>query len=149
VGAVASTQSSIDIPADPDQVMAVIADLTSYPQWVDALRTVEVLSTGPDGRPETVRMVLQHKLLSDDYTVGYTWRVNDVSWKLIKGRTLTAMDGSYRIESTGSGSRVTYELTVDLNRPLPGLLKRTAEKLITDNALQGLKRQVAKTQGAR
>lgn len=143
-----STSSSIDIPATPDQVMAVIADLARYPEWVDALRTVDILSTGPDGRPETVRMVLEHRLLSDDYTVGYRWADHEVSWKLISGRTLNAMDGAYRVEPKDSGSRVTYTLGVELKVPLPGLLKRTAEKTITDTALKGLKRQVARV-GAR
>lgn len=139
-----STSSSIDIPATPEQVMAVIADLARYPEWVDALRTVDILSTGPDGRPETVRMVLEHRLLSDDYTVGYHWADQEVSWKLISGRTLNAMDGAYRVEPKDSGSRVTYTLGVELKVPLPGLLKRTAEKTITDTALKGLKRQVAR-----
>lgn len=144
----ASTTSNIDIPATPEQVMAVIADLERYPEWVDALRTVEVLRTGSDGRPETVRMVLEQRPLSDDYTVGYRWSDDEVSWKLISGRTLNAMDGAYRVEPKGSGSRVTYTLSVDLKVPLPGLLKRTAEKTITDTALKGLKRQVARV-GAR
>lgn len=124
--------------------MAVIADLDRYPEWVDALTTVEVLTTGVDGRPETVRMVLQHRLLSDDYTVGYQWGDDDVSWKLIQGRTLTAMDGQYRVEPKGAGSRVTYTLTVDLKLPLPGLVKRTAERTIIDTALNGLRTQVAR-----
>ncbi|MBO0811242.1 MAG: SRPBCC family protein [Microlunatus sp.] len=145
---VARTSSSIDIPATPDQVMAVIADLDRYPEWVDALTTVEVVSTGPDGKPDTVRMVLGHRLLSDDYTVRYDWGDHEVSWQLITGRTLTAMNGSYEIRSRGSGSHVTYALSVELRMPLPGLLKRTAEKTITDTALKGLKSQVART-GAR
>ncbi|SDS11986.1 SRPBCC family protein [Microlunatus soli] len=143
-----STQSSIEIPADPDQVMAVIADLDGYPQWVDALSTVEVLTTRDD-RPDTVRMVLEHKLLSDDYTVAYQWQPERVSWKLIEGRTLKAMDGSYEIEQIAAGTKVTYTLSVDVNLPLPGLLKRTAEKTIIDAALKGLKRQVAAVRDGR
>ncbi|GAB3912298.1 cyclase [Microlunatus endophyticus] len=124
--------------------MSVIADLDHYPEWVDSLTTVEVLETDAQGRPATVRMVLQHRLLSDDYTVGYDWAEHEVSWKLITGRTLTAMDGSYAVEPAGSGSRVTYTLSVDVKMPLPGLLKRTAEKTIIDTALKGLRTQVAR-----
>jgi len=140
----AQTSSRIEIPADPDRVMSVIADLDRYPEWVDSLTTVEVLETDAQGRPKTVRMVLQHRLLSDDYTVGYDWAEHEVSWRLITGRTLTAMDGSYVVEPSGSGSRVTYTLSVDVKMPLPGLLKRTAEKTIIDTALKGLRTQVAR-----
>lgn len=137
-----STQSRIEIPAPPDQVMAVITDLESYPDWVDALSAVEVL-TRTDGHPDTVRMVLQHPLLSDDYTVRYRWGADEISWNLVCGRSLTAMDGSYTVQPSAGGSSVTYRLSVDLKRRLPGLLKRTAEKAIIDTALQGLKRRVA------
>ncbi|MDI9896845.1 cyclase, partial [Rhodococcus sp. IEGM 1381] len=43
---------------------------------------------------------------------------------------------------TGSGTDVTYELTVDLNIPMIGLFKRKAEKVITDTALKELKKRV-------
>jgi ribosome-associated toxin RatA of RatAB toxin-antitoxin module len=147
-GVADSTESSIEIPAPPEQVMAVIADLESYPQWVDAVSTVQVL-TVRSGRPETVRMVLEHKLLSDDYTVRYSWAEDEVSWQLVSGRTLTAMDGSYTVRPAGSGSLVTYRLSVDLKLRLPALIRRTAEKAITDAALRGLQRQVASVRGGR
>jgi ribosome-associated toxin RatA of RatAB toxin-antitoxin module len=143
-----STQSSIEIAAPPEQVMAVISDLESYPQWVDALTAVEVL-TVRDGRPDTVRMALRHKLLSDDYTVRYSWTENEVGWRLVSGRALSAMDGAYTVEPSGSGCRVTYRLTVELKLRLPALLRRTAEKTITDAALHGLQRQVTTVRGSR
>ncbi len=128
--------------------MAVITDLESYPEWVDALSAVEVL-TRTDGHPDTVRMVLDHPLLSDDYTVRYHWGSDEISWQLLSGRTLTAMDGSYTVQPSDAGSSVTYRLTVDLRRRLPGLIKRTAEKAITDTALQGLRRRVVAIRGTR
>jgi ribosome-associated toxin RatA of RatAB toxin-antitoxin module len=141
------TQSSINIPAAPQDVLAVIADLERYPEWVDALTSVEVLTTTKDDRPEQVRMVLSHKLLSDDYTVRYDFADDAVNWQLVEGKTLTAMDGSYRVQPSGTGSTVTYTLSVDVAIALPSLIKRTAEKTITDAALKGLKKQVAKVSG--
>ena len=37
---------------------------------------------------------------------------------------------------------MTYQLAVDLNIPMLGMLKRKAEKVIIDTALKGLKRRV-------
>ena len=37
---------------------------------------------------------------------------------------------------------MTYTLSVDLAVPMPGLIKRRAEKRIMDTALTGLKRRV-------
>lgn len=135
------TSASIDIAATPDEVMAVIADFGSYPEWVDSMKTAEVL-TSSAGRAETVRMVLEHPLVKDDYVLGYAWKDREVSWKLVEGNLLKAMDGSYRVESTGKGTRVTYTLKVDVNMPMIGMFKRKAERTIIDGALKGLKKRV-------
>ncbi len=135
------TSASIDIAATPDAVMAVIADFPSYPEWVDSMKTAEVL-TSSAGQAKTVRMVLDHPLVKDDYVLGYTWKAQEVTWKLVEGTLLKTMDGSYRVEASGRGARVTYTLKVDVNMPMIGLFKRKAEKTIIDGALKGLKKRV-------
>ena len=60
--------------------MAVIADFASYPDWVDSMKSAEVLTVAPDGRAETVRMVLDHPLVKDDYVLAYDWHADSVSW---------------------------------------------------------------------
>jgi carbon monoxide dehydrogenase subunit G len=135
------TSASIDIDAPPAQVMAVIADFEHYPEWVDSITSAEVI-TAANGRATTVRMVLDHPLVSDDYVLAYDWLPDLVSWKLVEGKLLKAMDGSYALATTGGGTRVTYTLAVDVNLPMIGLFKRKAEKTIIDGALQGLKRRV-------
>jgi ribosome-associated toxin RatA of RatAB toxin-antitoxin module len=135
------TSASIDIAAAPTAVMAVIADFPSYPQWVDSMKSAEVL-TATDGRAETVRMVLDHPLVKDDYVLAYAWAPDEVSWKLVEGTLLKAMDGSYMLTPKGGGTTVTYSLTVDVNMPMIGMFKRKAEKTIIDGALKGLKKRV-------
>jgi hypothetical protein len=53
------TSASIDIAAKSDEVMAVIADFEHYPDWVDSMKSAEVL-TWFAGKAKTVRMVLDH-----------------------------------------------------------------------------------------
>ena len=55
---------------------------------------------------------------------------------------LKALDGAYRLTPKGSGTDVTYELSVDLIIPMIGLLKRKAEKHIINTALTELKKRV-------
>ena len=50
--------------------------------------------------------------------------------------------GSYELEPAGSGTQVTYSLSVELNIPMIGMLRRKAEKIIIDTALKELKRRV-------
>ena len=131
------TSASIDIAAKPDDVMAVI-DFEHYPDWVDSMKSAEVL-TSVAGRAKTVRMVLDHTLVKDSYVLAYEWKPRAVSWKLIEGNLLKAMDGSYLLKANGAKTTVTYTLAVDINMPMIGMFKRKAEKTIIDSALKGLK----------
>ncbi|RMI29101.1 SRPBCC family protein [Nocardia stercoris] len=139
------TQRTITIDAPADQVMAVIADLRSYPEWVSAARSVEVLTEFPDGRAKTARFVLDAGVVKDSYVLAYTWRPDGkaVSWQLVSGELQKAQDGSYELVAQPDGAtQVIYELTVDLTIPMIGMFKRKAEKVITDTALKELKKRV-------
>ncbi len=122
--------------------MEVISDFDSYPQWVDSMKSAEVLTSRADGQAETVRMVLDHPLVKDDYVLAYDWQTDSVSWKLVRGTLLKAMDGTYALRRTSTGTNVTYTLKVDVNMPMIGMFRRKAEKTIIDGALKGLKKRV-------
>lgn len=136
------TKDSIEIAAPPEQVMAVLSDMAAYPEWVEHMKTVEILTTHPDGKPDQVEIQLDHSLIKDRYVLSHTWRPNGVRWHLVKGSLLKAMDGSYDLESTPKGTKATYTLTVDVHMPMIGMFRRKAEKMIIDGALRGLKRRV-------
>lgn len=138
---------SVRIAADNSAIMAVIADFPAYPQWVDMITSAEVVQDGADGRPATVRFVLDAGIVKDDYVLAYDWRGTDaVSWHLVSSAgMLTAQDGSYTLEAAGDGATtVTYELAVEvtLRVPLLAAFKRTAEQVIVNTALAGLKKRV-------
>ena len=135
------TSASIDIAAAPDEILAVIADFEHYPEWVDSMRSAEVL-TSVGGHPLTVRMVLDHNLVKDDYVLAYDWEPTKVSWHLVEATLLKAMDGSYELQPKGATTTVTYRLNVDVALPMVGLFKRKAEKTIIDGALKNLKKRV-------
>src|SRR4051794_18487896 len=124
------TTSSITVGADRAAVMAVIADFAAYPEWAGQAKEAEVLSTGADGRPETVRFVLDAGVISDASTLGYTWQDDEsVRWQVVEpGKMLAELAGSYQLADTGTGTEVTYELSADLKVPMIGMIKRKAEK---------------------
>ena len=138
-----STQS-ITVAAPPADVMAVIADFPSYPEWVTAAKQVDVLETGPDGRARWVHFVLDAGAVKDDYVLQYTWDGDRrVSWHLVQGQMQKRQEGSYTLVETAPGStEVTYAIAIDLSIPMLGMIKRKAEKVILDTALKELKKRV-------
>ncbi|BDM67880.1 cyclase [Streptomyces nigrescens] len=139
------TSSSITIEAAPAEVMGVIADFDRYPEWTGEVKEAEVLATDDQGRAVEVRLLLDAGAIKDDHTLAYTWTgADEVGWSLVKSQMLRALDGSYRLAALkgGAATEVTYQLTVDVKIPMLGMIKRKAEKVIIERALEGLKRRV-------
>jgi len=137
-----STQSiTVDAPAA--DVMAVIADFPSYPQWVAAAKKVEVVESGDDGRARRVHFVLDAGAVKDDYVLDYTWEGDrKVTWTLVQGQMQKRQDGSYTLSESDGRTEVSYSITIDLSIPMLGMIKRKAEKVILDTALKELKKRV-------
>lgn len=136
------TTSSILIDADPDEVMAVIADFAAYPTWVKGMTEARVVKEA-GGVVEQVHFELDNPPIKDSYTLAYDWNTpGELSWHLVEGKMLKAMQGTYALRQVGSGTEVTYRLAVDVAIPMIGMLKRKAEKVIIDTALKGLKKRV-------
>ncbi|MHA3021068.1 SRPBCC family protein [Mycobacterium sp. BMJ-28] len=138
------TAQTIYIDADPSTVMDVIADIGSYPEWVAEYKEAEVLDADGAGNPKTARLVLDATVLKDTMVLSYQWPADrkSVTWTLVSSSLLRGLEGAYKLSPKGSGTDVTYELSVDLLIPMIGLLKRKAERRLTDTALKDLKKRV-------
>jgi hypothetical protein len=145
----ASTSSRIMIAAPRAGVMAVIADFAAYPQWASAVRAAETLGQGADGRASRVRFTLDAGIVKDTYVLGYDWDGDaGVRWQLAEpGSVISGMSGGYALADRAGETEATYDLAVDVRVPMPGPLKRRAEKTIIDTALKGLKNRAERLCG--
>jgi uncharacterized membrane protein len=140
-----STQS-ITIAAPPDKVAEVICDFARYPEWVSAMKSVEVVEEYEDGYASQVRFALDASVLTDEYTLQYEYAedISRIEWHLVEPTKLQKrQDGSYDIVAGPDGTTtVTYSLAVDVNLGMFGMFRSKAEKAIMDFALRDLKRRV-------
>ena len=141
-----TSSQSISIAAPVASIAAVICDFPRYPEWVSAVRSVEVRQEYEDGRAHHVRFTLDAGIASDEYTLAYAYSedVTRIEWRLVSpSRLQRSQDGSYDLEDNGDGTAtVTYTLSVDLAVGMLGMFKRKAERVIMDSALKDLKRRV-------
>lgn len=144
------TSSSITVAADRSAIMAVIADFGSYPAWASGVRAAEIVETGPDGRAVRVRFGLDAGVIKDSYVLAYDWDGDAaVHWQLAEaGSMVTELSGAYLLADDSGATTVSYELAVGTRVPLPGLLRRRAERMIIDAALKGLKTRTESGPGA-
>jgi uncharacterized membrane protein len=141
-----SSTQSIVIAAPRERVVEVICDFPRYPEWVSAVKRVEVVEEYEDGYASRVRFVLDATVVQDEYTLVYEYAedLSRIEWHLVApSKIQKAQDGSYDIEEQPDGtSTVTYTLAVELSIGMLGMFKRKAEKAIMDTALKELKRRV-------
>jgi uncharacterized membrane protein len=139
----------IEISAPPTDVFAVLADLPTYPEWITAMRTVEVTSEFEGGLAERARFEVDAMVKVISYELEYEYEVpSRISWTALPGDDITEMEGSYDLHQLEDGStEVVYALKVDYSFPLPGFLRRQAEKQLVGTALRGLKKRVEEIQG--
>ncbi len=115
---------TVDIPAPPDRVWAVLADVERWPEWTPSVTEVRRLSPGPLTVGSRVR-IRQPRLLPA------TWEVSE----LVEGRRFTWVTRSpgirviaeHEVVPAAGGSRAT--LSVRFEGPLARLVARLTRGL--------------------
>ncbi len=125
--------------------MAVIADFANYPVWAGSVTRATITQPGaaPEARARRVAFSLEAGPVRDEYELEYTWTGDRlVEWTLVSGQMMRAQHGRYDLLASGTGTEVTYFLSVDLAIPMLGMLKRKAQRVVMDTALNALKKRV-------
>jgi ribosome-associated toxin RatA of RatAB toxin-antitoxin module len=133
--------STIDVDATTEELMAIVCDLDSYPDWVSDVKGVEILETDDSGRPTAATMTVDVTIREVTYTLDYEYDGDErMSWTSRPGGDVKHIEGSYTFEiNDDGGTTVTYDLAIDPGFPVPGFLLKRAAKHITAAALDGLK----------
>ena len=134
------------VAAPPGRCWGVATDYESYPDWARDVKEVALLERDDDGRGKRVEYRVAGLGRSIHYVLEYDFSEAPAafSWHLVEGDVLRRLDGRYGFEAEGDGTRVSYDLAVDISIPLPGLLRRRAAGMIVGSALRELKKEAEK-----
>lgn len=132
---------TIVVDAPPDAVFAAICDFDGYGRWVRDLKSVSVVERDAAGRGLEVEFRAAAFGRSARYTLRYDYAraPEELSWYQVEGDVTASMIGRYRLEPVGPGTRVTYDLEVELAVPIPAFVKARAAQRIQVEALSELK----------
>jgi uncharacterized membrane protein len=138
-----SVKDSIDVEASAEQVFTVATDFEAYPEWNANINQVKVEETDSEGRGTKVFYEVDAKVKVVRYTLSYDYSdaPRSFSWDLLDG-DVKELRGSYTFDEFDDVTEVQYETKIDPGFPLPGILKRQAEKQIVKGALADLKKRV-------
>ena len=132
---------SIVVNASPDTVYSIVTDFAAYSQWVSELKKIEILERDADGRALEVEFRAAAFGRSTTYVLRYDYSraPGELNWKQIDGDITKSLVGQYRFEPSGSGTKVTYDLEVELAVPIPSFVKARAAQRIQIQALRELR----------
>ena len=140
------TEGSIVIEASAAEIMDVLTEYETYPQWAD-VKTVSVLERGEGGLATRVAFEVDVPVLGKaNYTLAYRYAPADagLSWVTTEARgSVSNISGEYLLtEVDDRETKVIYRLSVELGVLLPGFVRTQGAKRVIENALEGLKRRV-------
>ena len=122
------------ISSTPERCFLVASDFAKYPEWAHDVKEATVLERDAQGRATKVEYRASAFGRSTHYTLAYdfTEAPQRLSWTLVSGDIMRSIRGAYSFEPVSDGTRVTYDLAIELVVPLPGFVKRRAEVRILD-----------------
>ena len=139
-------EGSILIEAPLEEIVEVIEDYESYPEWAD-VRRVEVRERGEGGRAQLVAFEVDVPVLGKaSYTLRYSYAQGDtaISWTTVEAHgAVREIRGEYLLDDLdGASTNVTYRLAVELGSLVPGFIRAEGTRRVIENALERLKRRV-------
>lgn len=132
----------IVIEATKDEILDVLYDMETLPDWSSAHQEVEILTRDDEGRPKRARQVVKIVGVSDEQVLDYEVHDDGVSWTLVSSKQQRAQEGRYTLTPDGDKTKVTLKLTVDPTVPLPGFLVKKGAAGLMDTATKGLRKRV-------
>lgn len=119
----------------------IVLDFERYPEWAKDVKESVVRARDDQGRASRVEFRASALGRSTHYTLEYDYSEAParLSWHLVDGDIMRALDGAYSFVEVEGGTQVFYELDIELVVPLPGFVKRRAEARILVEAVKELK----------
>jgi uncharacterized membrane protein len=118
----------------------VALDFERYPEWAKDVKEAVVRERDAQGRASKVEYRASALGRSTHYTLEYDYSdaTARLSWHLVDGDIMRAINGAYSFVEVEGGTQVFYEVEIELVVPLPGFVKRRAEVRIL-NTVKELK----------
>jgi ribosome-associated toxin RatA of RatAB toxin-antitoxin module len=130
------------IKAPHSKVEQILFDISQYPTWSSAIKSVSILEKDEKGRALSATLAIDAGMMKDRVTLEYDWTKGpqQLSFSMTDADLLTQMDGAYIITALDEDTtEVTYELRVDLSLPIPAMMRHKAEQATINMALEQLK----------
>ena len=134
----------VNVEAPPAVCFSLAADLERWAEWARDLERVEVIERLGDGSPGRVRMVADLFGKEFDAVVDFHHdkAPGELRFSLVEARKLAALEGSFRFDPDGDGTRMSYRLQMVLVKPKAARIERMVSRKIDTALSRDLRRHL-------
>lgn len=136
------------IEASRQEVLAVMLDVESLPEWSAAHRESVVLERDDEGRPLLSRAIVSAVGVVDTTVIRFRYYDDGYGWSLVNSSQQRSQEARYTLRDDVAGTRVRFDITMDPKLPVPGFILRRITRTLVDTATEGLRRRVLDVQGS-
>ena len=136
-------ERQVVIGAPPQACFEAVTEYESFPDWMRAVRSAEVVSRDREGRGREVAFEVEVEGRTIRYTHEYRYEEPHlVAWRHVDG-DVGDVDGELVLEDRGDGTTLaTYALRVGAGMWVPGAVSRLLDDRVMQAAMEDLKRRV-------
>jgi ribosome-associated toxin RatA of RatAB toxin-antitoxin module len=126
---------TVEVAADANAIMAIVADFESYPQWNDEVKAALVLARYDDGRPSQLRLDTAIQGLEGTYIQAvYYPSPTQIQTVMQQGDLFSKQEQVFSVVEIGPTTLLTVDLDVETTMAVP---KPMVKKMV-GNALDYL-----------
>lgn len=134
---------SLVVEASAQACFDALTEYETFPEWQQAVKSVEVVSRYPDGRGREVAFEIDAKVRRVSYRLEYSYDgPHLITWDYLGG-DVKDVDGQFALEDRGDGTTLaTYSLALDPGVWLPGPVAKVLTDQVMKRSVEDLKRRV-------
>ena len=121
---------TLEVNADAAEILRIVADFESYPQWNDEVRAVYILARYHDGRPSQLRIDTEIQGHSGTYIQAvYYPSPAQIQTVMQQGDLFSKQEQLFSVVEMGPLSMLTVDLDVETSFAVPAMM---VKKLVND-----------------
>lgn len=121
---------TLEVSADAESILRIVADFESYPQWNDEVKGVWVLARYDDGRPSQLRIDTAVAGFEGTYIQAvYYPGPGQIQTVMQQGELFSKQNQLFSVVEMGPTSLLTVDLDVETSVAVPNVMMK---KLVND-----------------
>jgi hypothetical protein len=127
----ALVSKTLEVGAQADSILSIVADFEAYPQWNDEVTAVYILARYNDGRPSQLRIDTEIQGQPGTYIQAvYYPAPAQIQTVMQQGQLFSKQNQLFSVVEMGPASLLTVDLDVETS--IPGVPDVMVKKLVND-----------------